>query len=161
MKIGQAMAREQIPFLRVALGVLALGAVLAQFLFVPLVAAAYAAKYPELADLAQPYVVALVVAIAGFEAALVSAWQIVTLASSESDRAATKAQWAGILSVSLCFMALLFIGVFAHAGLVANVGGPPVLMGLMMSLAVAFGAIVIRKLAMRFSFAGDGVTASQ
>ncbi len=148
------MTRRQVPLLRIAVGALALGALLAQLVVVPRVAAGFAGAYPEVARLAPPYVIAIVIAIGGFEVALLAAWRL--LSAAEGGEAATSRSrlWADVMTASLGVMAVLFAGVCAHAGFVEGVGGPPMLFGLLSSLALVPGAILLRNKAMAFTL-GD------
>ncbi len=60
-------------------------------------------------------------------------------------------RWANILAWSLCFMAVVAAGVCVHAAFVANVGGPPMIFGILASLAVVAIALVVRHRAVSFS----------
>ena len=105
------MTRQQVPVLRVAIGALALVALVLQVLVVPLVAAACAVAYPEVAYLQRPYVAAVVVALVGFEVALVSAWQLLNVPTTGETSTRPTRRWANTLAGSLCFMAVVLAGV--------------------------------------------------
>lgn len=135
--------------IRITLGALALGALIAQLLVVPFVAAGLAEEYPQVAHLESPYLAAVTVAILGFEAALLACWMLVTGAVAESASARRVRRWANGMTASLGFMAVLLGGVFVHAGWVENVGGPPMLFGLLACLAVLPGAWMLRGSALR------------
>lgn len=147
------MTRMHVPFLRSWIGALALAALLAQLVVVPRVAAANARAYPEVAHLERPYVLAIVVALGGFEVALLAAWQIVSAAKRGQALTSRSKRWANVMAASLGLMAVLFAGVFAHAGFVESVGGPPMGFGLLVSLALVPGAFVLRSKARVFSLA--------
>lgn len=143
------MTKSEFLGIRIALGALALGALIAQLLVVPLVAASLADKYPQVAHLESPYLAAVTMAILGFEAALLACWVLVTRAVAENASARRVRRWANGMTVSLCFMALLLAGVFFHAGWEENVGGPPMLFGLLACLVVLPVALILRSWAMR------------
>lgn len=150
------MTRQQVPLLRVVLVALALVAVLTQALVVPWVASGYVDAYPEVAHLAQPYVIAVVVAFGGFEVALLAAWLLLSAANAGDASPCRSKRWANALAASLAFMATLFAGVCAHAAFIANVGGPPVLFGLLVSLALVPAAFALRRGAVGFSLGNGG-----
>ncbi|MCW2131926.1 DUF2975 domain-containing protein [Arthrobacter sp. VKM Ac-2550] len=149
------MIRQQVARLRIIFGAFALGALLAQLVVVPLVAADYAEAYPEVAYLAPPYVTAIVVAIGGFEVALLAAWQLLSAAVVGEASAGRSKRWANVMAVSLGLMAVLFAGVCVHAGSFAAVGGPPMLFGLLTSLALVPVAFGIRNKALDFLLDDD------
>ena len=144
------MTRQQVPVLRVAIGALALVALVLQVLVVPLVAAACAAAYPDVAYLERPYVAAVVVALVGFEVALLSAWQLLRVPAE----AGPTMRWANALAGSLCFMAVVLAGLSLHAAFVANVGGPLTMLGLLVCVAVVPIALALRHRAVKFSLRG-------
>jgi hypothetical protein len=136
------MIKQQVTPLRIILGALALGAVITQLVVVPRVASEYAGAYPEVAYLAAPYITAAAIAIFGFEVALLAAWQLLSAAASGETMTRRTKRWANVMAASLIFMAVIFAGVCFHAGSFANVGGPPMLFGIIFFLAlvpVAFG----------------------
>lgn len=98
-------------------------------------AADYADAYPEVAYLAPPYVTAILGAIGGFKVALPAAWQLLSAAVGGEALAGQSKRWVNVMAVSLSFMAVIFAGVCMHAGSFAAVGGPPMLFGLLASLA--------------------------
>jgi hypothetical protein len=149
------MIRQQVTALRIVLGALAFGALLAQLVVVPRVAAEYADAYPEVAYLAPPYVTALVVAICGFEVALLAAWQLLSAAERGEALTGRSKRWANVMAVSLSFMAVIFAGVCVHAGSFAAVGGPPMLFGLLASLALVPVAVALRNKAVDFLLGDD------
>ncbi|WP_312178515.1 DUF2975 domain-containing protein [Arthrobacter sp.] len=143
------MTRQETLPLRCVLAALALAALLAQLVLVPGAAAGFAADYPEVAYLAAPYVTVIVVAIGGFEVALFAAWQLLSAAERGGASDGWPPRWANLMAASLGFMAVLFAGVFAHTGF-AGVGSPPMLFGLLASLALVPGAVVLRHKARGF-----------
>lgn len=127
-----------------------------QVLVVPWVAAACADAYPEVAYLQRPYVAAVVVAIVGFQAALLAAWQLLSVAKDGPSSESRAKRWANVLAGSLCFMAVVAAGVCVHAAFVANVGGPPTILGILVSLAVVAIALVLRHRAVGLSLDRGG-----
>lgn len=139
------MTKQEALALRFFLGLLALAALVVQLVVIPRVAAGYADVYPELSYLEPLYVTALAVACVGFVLALLAVWHLVSAAVT--DRAPTRrsTRWANVMTISLTFMALILAGVFVHAGFVANVGGPAMLFGLLVSLALVPVAFALRR----------------
>ena len=148
------ISQRATPF-RIILGALAVGALLAQLVIVPQVAAEYAGAYPEVAYLAPPYVTAIVIAIGGFEVALLASWQLLSAAVAGNVSTSRSKRWATVMTASLCFMSLIFAGIFVHAGSVANVGGPPMMFGLLVSLALVPLAFSVRAKALGFLAGND------
>jgi cytochrome bd-type quinol oxidase subunit 2 len=136
---------------RTAFGALGLLALLAQTVAVPRAAAASAAAYPQVAHLERPYVIGVVVAILGFESALLSAWMLLSTAKTGEESTSRVRRWANLLAASLWFMAAVIAGVCVHAAFVARVGGPPTMLGLLLCLAVVPGAVALRRRARGFS----------
>ena len=130
-------------------------AVLTQVWVVPRAGAAAAARYPEVAYLERPYVAAVVVAILGFEVALLAAWKL--LPSETAGEAPTSAAkgWATALAGSLWFMAAVIAGVCVHAGFVELVGGPLTVLGILVCLAVVPVGVVLRREAAGLSLRDD------
>lgn len=120
-------------------------AVALQAVVIPVAAAGFATRYPEVAHLQAPYVTGLVIAVVGFQLALVAAWKVATDLASEQSSAQKRSRWSAIAVLALCLMALAAACVFAHASFVALVGGPPVMLGLLLSVAIVPGALVARK----------------
>ncbi|MCC9204532.1 DUF2975 domain-containing protein [Arthrobacter sp. zg-Y769] len=139
------MTRQEALPLRCALVTFALAALVVQFVVVPRIAARAADAYPEVADLASPYVTVIGVAVAAFELALLAAWQLVSAAAADRSAQRRSTGWANIMAVSLGAMAVLFAGVFAHAGSVENIGGPAMLFGLLLFLALIPVAVALRN----------------
>ncbi|ANJ25416.1 DUF2975 domain-containing protein [Agromyces aureus] len=137
------LSKQNVPAVRFALVALFVAALLLQFWLVPSVAAQAATQYPEYADLARPYVIAIGIAIGLFELALVAAWQV--LSASTADNRPQRRNWATIFTFAIVLSGLMFAGIFVHVGSVARVGGPPVLFGLLAALAVVVFAVVLRR----------------
>ncbi|NJC20931.1 hypothetical protein BJ994_000007 [Arthrobacter pigmenti] len=147
------MTARHISLFRVLIGVCAIGALLAQVVVVPQVAADYADRYPEVAHLELPYLVAVVVAIGGFEVALLAAWRL--LAAAKDVSVGRSKRWINLMAASLCFTALVLAGVCVHAGSVENIGGPAMLFGVLASVAIIAGVIALRSRALPFYLAAD------
>lgn len=128
---------QQIPVLRIVV-VLALGSILTQVFITPPVARTLAAKYPEVAYLERPYTIAVIVAIAGFELALLAAWQILSLIKRGATSTGSPMRWVNFMTTSILFTAATLIGIIMHATFIANIGTPAMLFGLLAS--IAFGA---------------------
>lgn len=143
------LTRQEALPLRCALLAFALGAVLVQFLVVPRLASGYAQAYPEVAYLAPPYVTALMVALACFEAGLLAAWLLVSavVTGTVEDRAVSgpAKRWVNVLAASVVLTAVILAGICANAGFVENIGGPAMLFGLLVCLALVPAAFALRS----------------
>ncbi|WP_299167734.1 DUF2975 domain-containing protein [uncultured Arthrobacter sp.] len=149
------MTRQHVALFRLLIGVLAVGSLAAQLVVVPQVASNAADRYPEVAHLEIPYATAVVVAIGFFEVALLAAWRLLATARKEERRLSDVSQrWIDLMAVSLCLMALLFAGICVHAGSVENIGGPAMLFGLLVSLAL-IGGVVAGKRRLKHSTAAS------
>ncbi|MEJ5946639.1 hypothetical protein WDZ17_15175 [Pseudokineococcus basanitobsidens] len=137
------MSREHLVLARVAVVACAAGALTAQ-LVVPQVAAGYAARYPEVAGLERPYVVAVVVATAAVEVALVAAWQLLGR-DGEPGSPRRGRRRVEVVAGSLCLTAGVLAAVCVHAGAVAHVGGPAAGAGLLACLALVVAAVGARR----------------
>ena len=139
------MSTQQLLPYRLTLGALALAAVLTQIIFVPLGASSYAASYPEVAHLQVPYTVALIIGLVGLEVALVAGWLLLAATGDQAMTSALMRQGVNIITAGLLFLLVVSGGVFFHAGSVENVGGPPMLFGLMLCLVLVPGVWVARR----------------
>lgn len=125
---------------RVFIGMLLALALVTQFVVIPEAASNYAHRYPEVAHLEVPYSIASIAAIVAFELALLSAWLVAsTTGHDASDRRRVNAATAAWFS-----MLLIVAGICVHAGAIANVGGPAMLFGLMLSCGLGIAALVLR-----------------
>ncbi|GAA1360384.1 hypothetical protein GCM10009596_17100 [Arthrobacter rhombi] len=140
---------EQIPVLRVAVVTVAVGAILTQALITPAVANSFAGAYPEAAYLATPYMIAIIVAIFGLEAALLAIWRLISIAKPGNHSHSVSTNWINFMTLCLIFAAVIMAFVFTHAAFIAYVGGPPVLFGLLASIALAVSAPFFRNVMKR------------
>jgi hypothetical protein len=149
------MTKQEALPLRFFLGLFALVTLVIQLVVVPRTGASYASAYPEVAYLEPLYVTAIGLALVGFLVALLAAWQLV--AGAVAGRVATRrsTRWANIMAASLIVLAVIFAGVFVHAGFMENVGGPAMLFGLLGSLALVPVAFVLRRWVMKWSVADN------
>ncbi|MDM7989484.1 DUF2975 domain-containing protein [Arthrobacter sp. zg-Y877] len=138
------MTRQEALPLRCAVVAFALTAVLLQVVAVPRLAAGAADAYPEVAYLASPYVTVIGAAVVAFEVALLAAWQLVSASVVNRSAARGSTGWANTAAVSLGVMAVLCAGVFAHAGFIEHIGGPAMLFGLLIFLALVPVAFALR-----------------
>jgi len=139
------MSTSYVASLRSVLVVLALGALALQTVVVPLVARDLAGTYPEVEYLATPYTVAVIVALVGFEVALLAVWRLLTLGGQGDVRSSSSKPWVDLLGFSVSFGALVMAGICVHAGFVADVGGPATLLGTVASLALAVVSVLSRN----------------
>ncbi|MBF4994938.1 DUF2975 domain-containing protein [Arthrobacter gandavensis] len=130
----------------VVLGILALGS---QTVLLPRLAGEYATAYPQVAHLAVPYTVAAIAAVVGFEAALLAAWRMLSIVVAEGSLTLGAAGPASLMAVSLGLSGVTLAGICAHAGSVAGVGGPAMLLGLLCGLALVPAAVGLRNRILR------------
>ena len=149
------MTKQEALPLRFFLGLFALATLVIQLVVVPRTGTSYASAYPEVAYLEPLYVTAVGVALVGFLVALLAAWQLVSGAVTERASTRRSTQWVNIMTAALIFMAVIFAGVFVHAGSVENVGGPAMLFGLLASLALVPVAFVLRRWVMKWLAGGN------
>ncbi len=138
------MTKQEALPIRFFLGLAALAALLIQLVVIPSAGASLASVYPQVAYLALPTAIALVVAVVGVEMTLVAAWQLVSAAVTGRALTSRSTRWANIMTASLIFMAVLLAGVFVYIGSVAGVGGPAMLFGLLASLTLVPVAFALR-----------------
>lgn len=129
--------------LRAILALLFLGALLVQALVWPL-ADEMGRQYPEVSGLAVPYAVVVVLAVGFWEAALVFTWRLVSLARTETIF--TKRSLPSVKAIQVCGVAsAAVLGLAAaHLLFVVGLGGPGVLLGLMVCLicGIAFALLM-------------------
>lgn len=135
---------QQIPLLRIAVVMLALGSILAQIFITPLVARTFAAAYTEVAHLEIPYTIAVIVALAGFELALLAVWRILSLIKRGATSTGTPMLWVNFMTICILFTAATLIGIIMRATFIANIGTPAMLFGLLVSIAFGASAIFLR-----------------
>ncbi|MCC3295590.1 DUF2975 domain-containing protein [Arthrobacter sp. zg-Y411] len=138
------MTKQEALPLRIAFAVLALGALLLQLILIPQAGDSYAGRFPEAAYLAFPYTAAITVGFIGFEVALVAAWQLVSAVLTERSPDSRTVGWTNVMAASLAFMAAVFAGVCAHALSWTKFGGPAILFGFFVSLALLAGIFAVR-----------------
>lgn len=136
---------QQIPPLRVVVGMLALGALLAQIFVIPSVAVSCAEAFPEVAYLATPYMVAFIVAVTGVEMALVAGWKVLSIVKREGSLTSSATGWANLMTAGPLVTATVLLGLFAHACFFTTMGSPAMLFGLLASIAFGAGALAFRK----------------
>lgn len=112
--------------LRVLLVILLLGTVLAQLL-VPVVAAQEAAVWPEVAYLAVPYSVALILVIACVQVALLATWRLLSLVRGGVIFTRRSLHWVDVIIGCAVVATILSSGVLIHLLFVVGVGGPFIL----------------------------------
>ena len=137
------MVIQQIRLMRITVVMLALGSILAQVFITPHVARSFAAAYPEVAYLERPYTIAVIVAIAGFELALLAVWQILSIVKRGAAFTGSPMRWVNFMTVCFLFTAATLIGIIMHATFIANIGTPAMLFGLLASIAFGASALVL------------------
>lgn len=149
------MTGLHIRVLRGCVAASAVGAVVVQ-LVVPQVASSYATRFPEVAHLERPYLLASVAAIGAVEVALLAAWRLLSAAGAGTGLTGRARRWADVMAAALCGSVLLLAGVCTHAGFVEQVGGPPMALGLLSSPALVLGARILRRAVVDVLRDGDG-----
>jgi Protein of unknown function (DUF2975) len=112
--------------LRATLVVLLLGTVLAQVL-VPVFASEEATIYPELAYLVVPYSVALILAIACSQVALLVVWRLLSMINGGVIFTRRAMRWVDVITVCAAFATVLSASPMIHLLFFVGVGGPLVL----------------------------------
>ncbi|MFB9166017.1 DUF2975 domain-containing protein [Arthrobacter psychrochitiniphilus] len=135
---------QQIRLLRIAVVMLALGSILTQVFITPHVARSFAEAYPEVAYLERPYTIAVIVAIAGFELALLAIWQILSIVKRGAAFTRSPMRWVNFMTTSFLFTAATLIGIIMHATFIAKIGTPAMLFGLLVTIAFGASAIFFR-----------------
>jgi hypothetical protein len=128
--------------LQVVLIVLLLGTVLAQLL-VPVAASQEAAMWPEVAYLAVPYAVALILVIACVQVALLAIWRLLSLVKSGVIFTRRALRWVDVITACAVVATVLSAGVLFHLGVIVGVGGPLVALGLPASLAGGLAFVLL------------------
>lgn len=118
-----------VTILRVLLVLLLLGTVLAQLL-VPVLASQEAAIWPEVAYLAVPYAVALILVIACAQVALLATWRLLSLVRNEVIFTRRALRWVDVITACAVIATVLSSGVLIHLGFLVGVGGPLVVLAL-------------------------------
>ena len=136
---------QQIPTLRIVIGLLALGALTAQIFVIPSTAMSYASAFPEAVYLAIPYAVAFIVAVVGVELALLAGWKTLSIAKQQGSLTSSAMGQIEFITASLVFTALVMLGTFAHACFFTTLGSPATLFGLLVSLGFGAGALIFRQ----------------
>lgn len=116
-----------------------------QVVVMPAVATAYAISYPEVSALAVPYMVAVNAAILGLQIACVALYLYYLQLKRETVQQSSPTL-GRIFTSSLLFAAISLGGVFCHAAFVARVGGPAMIFGILLSLALIIAARSIRNM---------------
>jgi hypothetical protein len=120
------MNRFAIRLLRLVLGLLLLGSVLAQLL-VPVFASEEATIFPEVAHLAGAYAVAVILIIACGQVALLAIWRLLSLIDSRVIFTRRALRWVDLIIACGAVATILATGGLVHLLFVVGTGGPLVL----------------------------------
>jgi hypothetical protein len=115
-----------IQLLRVTLVVLLVGTVLAQVL-VPAFASQEATIFPEVAYLAGPYSVVLIVVIACVQLALLVVWRLLSLVNGGVIFTRRALRWVDVITACAVVATVLSAGVMIHLLFFVGAGGPLIL----------------------------------
>jgi hypothetical protein len=136
------MNKLVIRLLRVTLVVLLLGTVLAQLL-VPVYASQEATVFPEVAYLAVPYSVVLIVVIACVQVALLVTWRLLSLVNGGVIFSRRALRWVDVITACAVVATVLSAGVLFHLLFIVGVGGPGVLLWLAACLAGGLAFVLL------------------
>ena len=128
--------------LRFALVILLLGTVLTQVL-VPVLASEEARIFPEVAYLAVPYSVALILVIACVQVALLVVWRLLSLVDGGVIFTRRALRWVDVITACAVVATVLSAGVLIHLLFVVGVGGPSVALALPASLAGGLAFVLL------------------
>ena len=128
--------------LRFALVILLLGTVLTQVL-VPVLASEEAGIFPEVAYLAVPYSVALILVIACVQVALLVVWRLLSLVDGGVIFTRSALRWVDVIIACAVVATVLSAGVLIHLLFVVGVGGPSVALALPASLAGGLAFVLL------------------
>src|ERR1035437_6909645 len=112
--------------LRVALVVLLLGTMLAQVLL-PVFASEEGTIYPELAYLVVPYSVAIILAIACGQVALLVVWRLLSMVNGGFISPRRALRWVDVITACAAVATVLSAGPMIHLLFFVGVGGPLIL----------------------------------
>lgn len=116
-----------------------------QVVVMPAVATTYAIAYPEVSTLAVPYLLGVDAAILGLQIACVALYFSYLQLTRETAQQHSSTL-GRIFTSSLLVAAISLGGVFGHAAFVARVGGPAMIFGLLLALALGIAAPSIRNM---------------
>jgi len=142
------MKRLTVLALRVLIATLLLGTLSAQAWFIPQLAGTAAREFPELAYLALPYTVLLIVVVACVQLVFVSLWILLSRVRREAIFTDRSFGWVdAIIGAGILATVLIFALEFHLLGIVDV--GPPALGILMSGIVVAGAAFVLIMVVMR------------
>lgn len=118
------MNANVISALRLCLVVLGVGALVGQIVYVPVAASQSAQVYPELAHLAVPYAIAVVVVLVCLQAALVAVWKLLAMVEQRWIFDPAALQWVDVIIVAAAVATVITVGTVTHLISWVGVGGP-------------------------------------
>ncbi|MDO5701690.1 MAG: DUF2975 domain-containing protein [Bowdeniella nasicola] len=127
---------------RIALVAVALGSVALQVL-IPLVSFETGWLYPEVRHLSLPYAVAGVLAVAAAQVVLLAVWNLLSHVRRATLYTDAAAGWIPVMRAAVVVATLLPAAVCLHLLVVAQVGGPGVILFLFAVLALGAAAYLL------------------
>ena len=118
------MISKVISALRLCLVVLGLGALFGQIVYVPVAASQSAQEYPELAYLAVPYAIAMIVVLACVQIALIAIWKLLALVARGWIFDLEALRWVDVIIVSAAVATVITVATVTHLISWVGVGGP-------------------------------------
>lgn len=142
------MNESAIVLLRAFLVTIFLGALLGQIVIVPSYASESATAFPEVAFLAAPYALVVIIAIACLEVMLLAIWVLLSRVQRDEIFNSQAFRWVNVIiwSAAAATLLVLFLGI--HLLGVMQVGGPGVLLTVG-GVAVCGTAFVLLMVVMR------------
>ena len=101
-------------------------------------------KVPEVPYLERPYAIAVIVAIAGFELALLAVWQILSIVKPGAAFTGSPMRWVNFMTTCILFTVATLIDIIMHTTFIANIGATAVLFGLFVFVVFGVSALVLR-----------------
>lgn len=133
---------------RVALGMMAAGTVLLQFLL-PLTAGYYGTMYWEVAHLVTPYSIAAVLMMVCVQAAIVGLWLLVSTVPRGTLFEPRTVVYIDLIRMAIGAAAAIPAGVAFHLLFFVQVGGPGVLLGFAATCVVGAALVILLTIARR------------
>ena len=139
------MTRGTIAALRVLLGLILLGGLLAQLWFFPTLAAQLAHTYPELDWLRWPMLTIALLVVLGAQVALVAVWRLLSMVESDSIFAASAFRWVDVIIAAAILDAVLVLASWALLSFGANANPPGLMLGqlALVVCGVAFALLMV------------------
>ncbi|MEW1957393.1 DUF2975 domain-containing protein [Kineococcus sp. NPDC059986] len=118
------MNANVISAVRLCLVLLGAGAAFGQVVYAPVAASQSAQMYPELAHLAVPYTIAVIVVLACVQAALVAVWKLLAMVDQGWIFDPAALRWVDVIVAAAAVGTVVTVGTVTHLVSWVGVGGP-------------------------------------